>query len=226
MLAASSDVTTVNPELFSSQPVHVTLTTSGGFTGDVNLSAAVVDANNQPMTGWMVMFDKSTVTITADGTTPVVATLAIPSKNAGLSATLNISATSSLGTTQLAPIAVTVTNQVSFYVSVNAGGTCDYPAGLVGGNPVQVSVGTLVRFVNTGTAQIVIHSGDNASGICHEGQGTGAGCPANAYSPQGTPGMLNQNDAYIQKALVAGSPFRWYCHSPGQDLNTTLQVVN
>jgi hypothetical protein len=65
-----------------------------------------------------------------------------------------------------------------------------------------VKVGTLVRFVNAGTASLIVHSNGDAYGVPH--QNVGAPIAVNATYER----TVNAAD---------GSPFQWYCHAPGPD---------
>ena len=61
--------------------------------------------------------------------------------------------------------------------------------------------GTKVRFFNTGTTNLVIHSG---GAISHQGQ-----------SPNGLADPVTEpNTAYVQTPSGAGTAAVWYCHQP------------
>jgi hypothetical protein len=207
MLGATLDKTSISTELNQTETIKVTLTGSGGFTGDVALTGAVVDPSNAPLTGWTVTFDKPTVAFTADGEQVATATVMIPSQNMGLAATVNITAASSLGSIPLAS-AVTVANQVSFVVSEN-GGQCVYPAGINNNAPTSVRVGTKVRFLNMTTQTIIIHSNGGNDGINHEDN---AGMPPNG--------------SYVQTlSSTTDAKFSWYCHAPGPDMGNANPFI-
>lgn len=194
-------------ELKTSNPVTVTVTGSGGFAGDVALVGAVVDNNGTAIPGWTVDLSAPTVTLSKDGTGTAVATLKIPAKSTGLTGKLQITATSAatLGT-KMAAAEVTALNQITFAVKVDpATGKCVYPAdGGNAANSVLVSMGTKVRFFNTGTMNLVIHSGGP---ISHQGQ-----APNGLADPTTEP-----NTAYEQMPTGTGAA-TWYCHAPGDDL--------
>ena len=204
-LDAAVDKPTITTELSTTTMVTVTLEGSGGFSGPVSLTASVVDPASTPMNGWTVTLDTSNVTIDANGTASVVATMTIPSVNRGLAATLKIDATSSLGTVNMTS-AVTVQNQVTLPVRFN--GNCQYP-----GN-VSVRAGTKVRFLNAGgpNDELIIHTNGDANGIPHGDNGT----------------AITQGLAYETTATGTSGTVDWYCHSPGPDLggnNPKITIV-
>ena len=219
----SIDQTSLSTELSTSNQFMLTLTSMNGFAGTVNLTPTVVDANNAAITGWTVTTAMPSVDLAADASMQVAATLDIPSQNMGLTGTLQIDAADPTGAvaTQSVTSAITVANQVSFVVKENGNGQCVYPTGLSNANPVKVTVGSKVRFVNMSPGTIEIHSNGAGEGICHENQ------PCNG--DPATPGTLNTNDVYVQTAKSAGGAFSWYCHAPGPDLggqDPYIQVVN
>ena len=111
-LSVTVDKATVMTELMSETLLTVTLTSSGGFAGPVDLTGSAVNAQNSPLSGWTVTFDTPTLTVPANGTITAVATLKIPSENKGLAGTITIDAASSLGA-KTTTSAVTVLNQVT-----------------------------------------------------------------------------------------------------------------
>src|SRR3954471_1502134 len=50
------DKQAVSTELYTSNPINVTVTGSGGFSGAVALSGTVVDTNGTAIPGWIVEF--------------------------------------------------------------------------------------------------------------------------------------------------------------------------
>jgi hypothetical protein len=201
------DQQAISTELYTSNPVTVTVTGSGGFSGAVALSGSIVDGSGTAIPGWTVDFSAPSVTLAKNGTQTSVAALKIPATNAGLSGTLKITGASSATTgSNAASATVTATNQVTFSVKVdNATGKCVYTAvsGTVA-NPVKLSQGTKVRFFNTGTANLVIHSGGV---ISHQGQ-----APNGLADP-----VTEPNTAYEQMPTGAGVA-TWYCHDPATDI--------
>jgi cysteine-rich repeat protein len=224
-LAMTADKQTIATELMTSNTVTVTLTGSGGFQGDVNLTASLVDASSAPITGWSVALDHSTVTLATNGTGTAVATVTIPSENKALMGTLKIDATTTVSgvTTPTVSTDITAANQVTFAIGFDPNVGCVYPQGLNNTNPEKVTVGSKVRFVNMAQTNnsIAIHSNGAGEGICHEDQPCGG--------DQALPSVIAPNMAYEQTAKTPGNPFSWYCHQPGPDLsqgNPFLQVVN
>lgn len=228
MVAMTVDKPTISTELMTTNTLTVTVTGSGGFQGDVALSAAVVDGTNAPITAWTTAFDHATVTLAKNGTATATVTLTIPSENKALTGTVQINATATGVTIPQVLSNVTAANQVSFLIGNDANVGCVYPQGLNSTNPVKVTVNTKVRFVNmaqTPNTNIVIHSNGDAQGICHENRPGGA-CPA---ADTTLPAQIGPNEAYEQTALTAGGPFSWYCHSGGIDNGNGdpfIQVVN
>jgi hypothetical protein len=203
------DKQAISTELYTSNPVTVTVTGSGGFSGAVALSGTVVDASGTAIPGWTLEFSAPSVTLTKDGTQTSVATLKIPGTNTGLSGTLKITGASAATTgSNVASATVTAMNQVTFSVKVdNATGKCVYtPESGTVANPVKLSQGTKVRFFNTGTANLVIHSGGV---ISHQGQ-----APNGLADP-----VTEPNTAYEQMPTGAGVA-TWYCHDPATDIGT------
>jgi len=212
------DKPTISTELMTTNKINVTLTSSGGFSGMVDLTGTAVDSTSAALTGWTVTFDNASVSVPANGTATAVATLTVPSTNSGLTGTVNIQAASSLGMVS-ATSAITVANQLTFTLTYDQNVGCVYP--VPDGTVTMVSVGTKVRWLSmaaTATEVIAIHSGGSAEGICHEAQ------PCNG--DPATPNTLAPNDVYEQTAKTAGGPFSWYCHTPGNDPGTKLQIVN
>jgi hypothetical protein len=201
------DKQAISTELYTSNPVTVTVTGSGGFSGAVALSGTVVDATGTAIPGWTVEFSTPSVTLAKDGTQTSVATLKIPGTNTGLSGTLKITGASAATTgSSVASATVAALNQITFSVKVDpATNKCAYTqeSGTVA-NPVKLSQGTKVRFFNTGTANLVIHSGGV---ISHQGQG-----PNGLADP-----VTEPNTAYEQLPTGAGVA-TWYCHDPATDL--------
>ncbi|MGN6108683.1 MAG: myxococcus cysteine-rich repeat containing protein [Kofleriaceae bacterium] len=201
-----SDKVTLQTELKTTSQITVTLTSSGGFSGPVALTAAAVDGVGTPIPGWTVALNIPTVDVPADGTVDVVATLTIPSTNRGLNGTVKIDATSSLGPKSVSTT-VMVQNQVSFEVTMNGNGQCVYTAVM---GITDVTVGTKVRLVNKGTDNVIFHSDGGGLGLPHQST-TGTGSPANG--------------SYEGTITSAGAAFGWYCHSPGPNPNTQQITV-
>lgn len=220
----SIDQSSLSTELNTSNQFMVTVTSMNGFAGTVNLATSVVDATNAPITGWTVGTNVPSVNLTADASIQVAATVKIPSQNMGLAGTLTIDATDPTGVvaTQSVTSAITVANQVTIPMKLDMNGQCVYPTANTAQTALQISVGSKIRWLNTGTAgDIVIHvdGAGQAEGICHENQ------PCNGDAA--APAQFGPNAAYEQTAKTAGGAFNWYCHAPGPTVgNLYMQVVN
>jgi plastocyanin len=205
-LRAVIDRPSLATELGSENMVTITIQGENGFSGPVTISPRITDAAGAPVTSnWNVLLDQSTVTLPANGTSTVVATMAIPSERSLLTAKVNFDITSSdLSISTVS--AVVVTDQVTLRVGLGGGG-CEYPAN---SDNVRVKVGTKVRFLNSGTAGLMrIHtSGGDGIGMPHQDNDMGP------------------NEAYEVTGTDAGTA-SWYCHSPGPTVGgLNVQVVN
>jgi len=197
-------------ELKTTNPITVTVTGAGGFSGKVDLAASVTDSSNAPIAGWTVELSQASVTLPENGTAMVVATVKLPALNTDLTGTAKFTGTSAATTgTKIVESTVTALNQVTFALAVNnTTGACEYPADAGNqANPVALALGTTVRFFNTGTQNLVIHSGGI---ISHQGA-----------PPNGTADPVTEpNTAYEQLPTGTGSAV-WYCHTPATDLGAS-----
>lgn len=199
------DKTAAPTELKTSNPINITVTGSGGFSGSVGLAAAIVDANGNPIPDWTVDLSAPSVSLTTNGTATAMAIVHIPPMTAALTGTLKVRSTSSATAgVSAASVAFTAANQVTFAVKYDpAVKDCIFPpdAGNAA-NPVKVSQSTKIRFFNTGNDNIVIHVGTNGTPITHQGQD-----PNGKLDP-----VTEPNTAYEQTPIGTG-PAPWYCHS-------------
>lgn len=213
-LDVNLDKPTVNTELGTSTMLTVTLAAADGFEGDVTVTPSIVDANSQPIDGWLVT-SPQTVSVAQDGTANVVVTVAIPSDSATLQGTVKLDVTSSLGA-QSVSSAFTAANQVTLTIGL-VNGECQYPPGTF-----KVRVGTVLRFFNNSANEpLVVHSNDNAQNgrIPHQG-------PGGDQSPDDP--VTESQTAYARTVGGGERTFSWYCHSPGPDLggdNPRISVV-
>ena len=195
------DKSAISTELGSTSMITVSLTASGGFSGAVALSATVVDATDVPLSGWTVVFNSPSVNLAANGTGSAVATLTIPTLNAGLAGSVKLKAMSSLGAQNFVST-VTVLNQVTMSVTQNAAQQCVYPTT----GTMMVKAGTKVRFMNKFTQDaITIHSNGGGQGVAHEPD------PGHAI-----------NTVY-ERTFAGTGTFDWYCHAPGPNLDRRQQ---
>lgn len=216
-LQVAIDKQTMTTELRTANMATITLTSSGGFTGSVTVTPSVLDATGAPMTAWTATVDTGTVTVPANGSIQVHATLNIPSDATVFAGKLHLDVSG--GPTAITTDSTVTANQIVTFVVKNDGnGKCLYPddARTVA-KAVQVKVGTKVHFLNNFGSAIIIHSNGQASGIDHEGQGGAANIPNTA-----------DNDFYERTATTAGGAFSWYCHNNNDDNanDPFLQVIN
>jgi hypothetical protein len=199
------DKGTIDAELRTSHQVTVTFTSVNDFAGTVSLTGSAVDGSNLVITGWTVALDESTVTLTAGGPAPAVATLAIPTLFAAATGSLKIDATSSAAPAT-ATSTINVANQLTYRLS--AAGQCTYPLtyGKVN-SPDQIKVGTKVRWFNQGANDFEIHIGSGiAYGFTHQGQS-----PGGLADPKTEPTTAYEQTA---TAVSPGDLIQWYCHQP------------
>lgn len=194
--------------------VTLTVTSEDGFTGPVNVTGSIVDAGGVVQTGWIVAVNPPTVTLAAGESMPVVATIGIPSDSTLLTGKLKLDLSSTAGTSSVTSD-VTALQQITFNVNIQ-NNLCTYP---VTNTPISIKVGTVVRFMNISTTNLVIHSnGNTQNGIPHQGPGAG-------QSPDDP--VTEPNTAYTRTALTTAN-FDWYCHQPATDLggdNPRLTIV-
>lgn len=208
-LDVTLDRSAISMELLTSSTIIVALTGSGGFGGTATLTASISDPYGNPLPGWTIALDRTTVAVPLNGTAIAVATVTIPSENRGLVGTVRFAAASSAATgTFAAAASVTALNQITFPIAI-ANGLCIYPAP----STVNVTIGTKLRWLNnpTNTSNLSIHTDANTNGIYHQ-----------ATDPGSAPGQ-------IYETTVTGTPstsVRWYCHSPGPTANNFIQPVN
>ncbi|MFT3700113.1 MAG: hypothetical protein QM831_43610 [Kofleriaceae bacterium] len=204
--ASPSVAVSVDPvmtELGTTAPVTVTLTSQNGFAGPVTVAGALTTPNGDAITDWTVSFDNSAI-VPAGGSFTVNGILTTKSTSlATMANTLTVTATSA-APTQTATATVTAANQITLPISVDTtNNTCVYPTPLGIADPVHVRVGTKIRWFNTGTVAVIIHSNGVADGIAHQGQGT-AGNDPNTQPGETFEQTLTGNGLQV---------FTWYCHN-------------
>lgn len=215
-LDISVDKPTVTTELGTSNMVTVTLTSTGGFTGVVPVTGAFVDSSGTVLPEFVVAVNPPSVTVPAGGTATAVVTLGVPSTKTALSGSLRITTTptGSEGGIHTFDSAVTIVDQFTIPVKLNAGGLCVYPPA----GTFRVKVGTKVRWLNDealGGGGITIHTqaeGAGNGGLGHQPDG-----------PNGTPGSAPQT-AY-ERTATSPATIRWYCHAPGQTVDDLLITI-
>ena len=199
MVSASFDKPTVTTELFTTEMLTVTVTGAMGFSGDVALTPTVVDAQNQPITGWTLTATPPTVTLPQNGSMTSIISVQIPSDSAALAATVKV-ATSSSAAVATATSAFTVQKQLHLAMEAGTGAGAPHPHPGLGAN-LNVKTGTNVIFINNDTIAHLIH-GDN--GIPHE------------------PSDLLPNATYQVTVTADG---QWYCHDHAGDTPRQISVV-
>lgn len=188
-----ADTTT---ELGTSVPITVTFTGSDGFGGSVDLSAVAVDDAGEPMVGWSVVLDASSVDVPPDGTALVHGSVIVPTLNVGLVARVRVTAASDAASgTHVATAAISVLDQLSIHVSTDALG-CVYPAA----GTTYLRVGSTLRWVNDSAAPMTIHVEGNDDQCAHQPVSSPL-APGEVYS--------------CVIAAVDLTPFSWNCHLPG-----------
>jgi len=197
-IATSLDRTTIATELGRTETVVVTVTSSGGYTGLVNVRLALGNSVNAPVS-WSVPNNPKDVTVPANGSVNATFTLTVPTDAADLNVTLYAHATELFGGLSTATSAITVTNRY----------TIVYPAG-TGSSTAHTGVGPASLTIRAG-ATIVF---ENQDSIQHETWGDGSGIP-HEQSGGGQPG-----GAYIVMPTTNGI---WYCHT--HELATSSRTV-
>jgi hypothetical protein len=161
------------------------------------------------------------VSISANGTADVVATVKVPSTGSILVGNVNLVATS--GTiSKTVTTKITALNQITFKVTNNGAKCEDFPKewGRSDPNdptaaPLKTTVGTKLRILNMSATGMEVHANNNLHGVPHQKQG-GDNTPT-----------LQQNQAY-EKVLLGppgGVNVQWYCHIPGAAPPANRQVV-
>jgi hypothetical protein len=221
-IAVATDLATYPGQLNSAVTATVTVTGSEGFSGLVTLAATVTDSTGAAITEWPVTLDNTMVSVTENGTasakaTIMIPTTAIPSSDAtSMAGSLKITATpmATTVTAQSTTAALAIANTLEIDMSV-VGGACVFPQFVLAG-PVNIAVGTVVNWKNTGanaaTTGFVIHVDTNSSGIAHQGEGAPALAPnETGGSSGGTPNPVIWPEDVT--AVVSGK-VTWHCHAP------------
>jgi hypothetical protein len=205
-VALAVDPLAIVTELGTTHTVNATITAADGFSGTVLLAGRLVGTAGATLDGWGLSLDGSTINLPLNGSATIHATVVIPTLNRGLGATVTfVAAPLTPGVKAATAITtINVANQYTIDVSVNADGQCIYPPAAV----THLNVGTVLRWLNTGTVSaFVIHTDGNS-----------AGCPHQSTGAPTAPGAT-----YDCTLSGASAPFAWYCHSPGPEV-TGLQI--
>ena len=207
-VTATLDRTSISTELGKSEVVTLTLTSAGGFAGNVGVATSVLDGSNAPMSaGVATVAAPATIAIAVDGTVTHQITIAIPSNATGtaVSGSVKFDLTSPAGNQSLtAALAVAPIYTVKYTATMTTDpATHPIQSGVQAPN-VTLKRGTLVRYKNESGIQHVTH-GDGI--FAHEQ-------PTNNPALGGLTG-----GTYELPTLQAapGSMGRLGCHNHGND---------
>lgn len=176
-LNSSVDKTAVTTELGKETIITLTLTGSGGFSGDATISSSLTDSAGAPLGGGITLTGEPSVTLAANGTSNVMYSLKVPSNATGtdLTGTIKFDVSSSAGSK-----AITAT------VAIAAVFTTVYAAGLSNnraahpdrGLSIPVKKGAKLRFTNADGTVHITH-GDGV--FPHESTGQNGGLAGKTY---------------------------------------------
>lgn len=161
--ALSLDPTESNTTLGTTTHYTVTIASTGGYAGDVDLSAIDVPSS------WTAQVVPPTVTLSANGMTTADLAITVPTNGAAISATPGVSGNGSPGT-HAANAMLTVANEViiPFAAAGIGAGNHNLPA------TMSINLGTTLRFVNYDSVGHRVHS-DGGLGFPHQGASMGNG---------------------------------------------------
>jgi len=195
------DKPTVTTDLGVENTIMVTVTGSGGFTGDVTLAVTALDATSTPFTGWSTTLGVSTVTLAENGTQTVELKLLVPGDHDLLSGTVNVSATSTAAIAETT-VGVTANPVLDVVFTDDGAGNCVYPQHQIN-NPHKLKADRNIMVYNGATAGTMTIHVQNVTGFTHENTGT-AQAPGEAYGSSPSIPLPNPND-----------PIEFYCHNGG-----------
>jgi cysteine-rich repeat protein len=201
--SATLDRDQVATELGKSEIVKLVFTSVGGFTGPVSVATSFVDAANAAVP-LVVVGGPTSVTLTANETTSVDYTVAIPSNTTGtaLTATLKVDIISPLIPINLTS-SVSITPNYTLVYAANTGeDTTKHPI-QAGQQPATLTLkrGATISYKNEDTVPHVTHGG----GVPHE--------PTNPAPPATPVNGLPGNTYIVQTTPVApGNTITFGCH--------------
>lgn len=159
-LTATIDRTNIATELGKTERVTLTLTSAGGFAGDVAVSTSVLDGANAPLTGVATVAAPATITVAANATVTQQLMIAIPSNATGsaLAGMVSVNLAAPTGTQTLtAALNIEPIYTVTYSATVTTdAGTHPIQSGVQATN-VTVKRGTKIRFKNESGIQHVTH---------------------------------------------------------------------
>jgi hypothetical protein len=164
-----------------------TITGSGGFAGDVALSASIADSNGAAVTGYTLTPSAPSVTLTQDGTATVSLDVKIPTDASVLDPTVKLSLASSASPVDVTS-AFTVAKQITIVFDSGTGAAAPHTGLPTPNSRLNILAGTQIIFHNGDTIAHRIH-GDG--GIQHE---------ADDLQPGG------------DYKVTVNSSADWYCH--------------
>ncbi|MBA3818584.1 MAG: hypothetical protein H0X17_06800 [Deltaproteobacteria bacterium] len=173
------DKTTLTSELGTNQTITLTLTSVDGFTGNVNVVGAALDAASAPVAGLTLMGPES-VAVSADGTATAMYMLQVPTNATGVdvAGSLKFDVTSAAGTESVsAALSISAVFNVTTAAGVGAN-TALHPkqAGTIAPT-VTVKRGATIRYTNGDTMAHRTHGSGGVFG--HEP--IGGGLPGGTY---------------------------------------------
>lgn len=139
---------------------HVTVTSTGGYAGQVLLTFTGVP------TDWVVSLSQNPVTLTANGTAGSTVSLTIPTNGtpAPTGDTVTVHATG-VSLNHTAPVAVTVANEIVIPIVLGADSAKHFGGFTTG--TVHLNVGTTVSVLNSDTLSHIVHY-NGSIGLAHE----------------------------------------------------------
>jgi len=203
-LNVAVDRPTVATELGKTEMVTFTLTGMGGFGGDVQLNASLVDSANMPITA-VTMTGPTTESVPANGSTTAVYMVTIPMDATGvdITGTLKVDLTSSLGP-QSASSAITL---AAVYTVTYIDGTGVDPLNhAMKAGTITLKRGAILRMLNSDTTVPghIIHADGNFAALHEDPRNN----PPETVQPYGAHYDLNTN-------LVPAGTGTVGCHTHG-----------
>jgi hypothetical protein len=132
--------------------VVVTAVGSNGFSGEVALTASVVDGTGAPLLGWKTTIQS--VTLTENGTAKTNLVVRAPGNTPSLTVTIKIAGRSSAGPAEVT-VAATFRPLLVVTFGADAQGNCAYPVAPID-NPIRIIAGREIWVINDTTKQMQI----------------------------------------------------------------------
>jgi len=164
--------------------LSLTVSSQGGYAGNVPVTATVVDGSGTAITGWTLTPTPASVDLTAGSSATVALLVKIPTDAAVLTPTVKVST----GGANVAST-FTIANQLTITIAEGTGTTPPHTNLPAPNAPIKVRMGAKVIFHNADTVPHEIHAG---GGIPHEG------------------GPLNPGADYVTTPTGDAT---WYCHA-------------